>query len=291
MSEKFEKEKINKTSAESSEQQAEFELERPNDHEKRIVHNTEELINAIKEKFFPRTIKETAKLHERFNVNVGKVMEELRLEELDKNLFPLNTDKQLLYLENGKDTWFENVKNYWYNKNNYDKQRLEYYKGKKFSDLEKKLFDAIDLGKAIQLHHNATKVFPYLVGKIVETDNILKENILKSIDYERGGSHTLECPDYLTPRDKTIKDYHPLLMPFKDILTQLENQGTKELPDWLREQGEMAGYSTVYQDMIKTVQLLAEKSGDDADTRMKEFAIIEKKIHKEQSDADAPHSK
>jgi hypothetical protein len=185
-----------------------------------------------------------------------------------KKMFEINENRKLLYLSSGLENWRESVKNYFFNRGNknyvlssfiprefqpewYDEdnieEQLERYINNGYSEnghqIPKEL-GSIDwhfyrILKKIKTIGFQTDILETAHKKLLETAG-------KLIQFKSAGR---EYPEDLIPKDKSVRKVNPLVEPFIAELKELEATGETKLPDWLAEQGKMAGYSAYLQDL------------------------------------------
>jgi len=256
------------------------------------VRNTDEAIAAIKEGlYFWRTplwktkTEEALAFESTFGVDIEKIRRDANIERL-RGEFSENEGRELIYLSSGPERWFENVNNYWYegkdkdqdvfqdNRVYYRKMHNQYPK----TSLEKKLLDCMgpaEGGIGTVLHqepkdiaawhielgdfNSAIKKDPRIPAEFLIDIDSFDENVHNDM-LRKASSHRAKISDEFQPKDKTPREYHPLLEPFRDILEQLKKEGATELPEWLRQQGKMAGESAAYQNIAVFLKGWIEKN-------------------------------
>lgn len=246
-----------------------------------VVTNAEEATKATQEDFYTRGIMVEGELNKSFGINVHKIQREVNVRRL-KERFSENKDRDLIYSSEGLDNWSEDVNNYWFNRSEYNQ------KGHALVGLEKQLLEIINHGTALILHQDPKdmKAIAFMIHSFnseVEKDSRIPKNflldikeyseILSKITYKSDGD---EVPDSRHPKNTEIREYHPLLEPFRQTLEKLSAEGATELPGWLKQQGEMAGYSAAYQDIpvqFKNWMEKAQKIETDYEAYIKENGI------------------
>jgi hypothetical protein len=228
--------------------------------EKISTKNIKEIETKIDEGY---SIRGTAGDYERLKtlgINASKINYEAEVRKM-KKLFELNTERDLLYLTDGIEHWTENVKNYWYNGSSYKSDASEIMNS---GGLRAELMEKIGKGLYTIPHTDSKDLKGYqsmlesFLNKIGDTgyDLTTFKNIAnefnEKIAYPASYESSLSTPEKditfrnINLKDKSKKAIHPLLEPFLDEINKLEAIGIKELPDWLAEQGIMAGYSADY---------------------------------------------
>jgi hypothetical protein len=248
-----------------------FTLYKGTKREEMVVSNTDEAIKAILDGFYFRNTpwhKDTPEVKDfesTFNINIRQVRRDKDLKTINE-MFLENEHRELLYLSEGLDKWFEDVNSYFYNRNylEYDKKIWTEFPPE---SLERKLLNAIDFGKSGILHQDPKDISAKIEyyrdfnseiekkpeipeGFLLDTDT-LQENCVSDMLRMAEGRilwKNKKIPDRLLPNEEGIKEYHPLLKHFDKIIDKLKAEGATELPSWLIEQGEMAGVSAVYKD-------------------------------------------
>jgi hypothetical protein len=273
--------------------------------EKRLVRTAEEARESLNSGFGPQTLDDALGLR-KFGVDIHAISRKEEIERL-KNKFSANANRELIYLTGGLDNWFESVNNYWHNRHN-EKYNLSKCSPRPYRDmeigftgLEKQLFEKISRGHG-QIFHQDTKdvraTADYLdkfnKENLREEDNLdtkeFRENIVYEIGYksgERAFWQEENIPARLTPKNTAPKGYNPLLEPFRETIEKLKTEGVTELPDWLAEQGIMAGMSSVYQDIPLRLNQWMEKAAKSEaaqsylpKTYAENLLIIDKQVHR-----------
>jgi hypothetical protein len=310
MSEKFEP----KSSSEPTETDTPKSFTLSRGEEKIVVSSAEEATQALYGGFSPETFDGVRGLCRDFGVDVSKIQRELEVKRLEGR-FNENNNRELFYLSDGLEVWFENVNNYWYNYGK--KQGGEYAEMEKnLVGLEKQMLENIKRGMGLVQHQDTKdiKAKSIVIERFNKDVNVpesykidldeFKDQVVYEMEYRTSGKifwPDKKLPERLQPKDTSVKDYHPLLKPFKEVLVQLTKEGVTELPDWLKQQGEMAGLSSVYQNIpiqLNTWLEKAQKTRDEYDlyasessindkpylslpiTYAEDLAIIDRKIHR-----------
>jgi len=224
-----------------------------------MTKNIKEIIKKINEGYMTDTSEDYIVLED-IGINVIEINRKREVEKI-KKLFELNESKSLLYLKDGIDSWTESVKNYWYNVNGYYSDELIIEKSE---DIRAKLLKKIKEGLTVVPHTESKDFKSYqmtlerLLPEIKRTgydmtnfDKLLDDFIAKVVFpalYEKNSS--IEGRDSVFKNinlaEKATRAIHPLINPFLEEIEKLEVAGINDLPDWLAEQGVMAGYSADY---------------------------------------------
>jgi hypothetical protein len=245
---------------EQNEVKREFTLQRGS--EKVVVRNADEARHALYDGYILKGYSGWDEIEDTFGIKISEINREIKKQKL-KEKFSENINRELLYFSEGLDKWFEATNNYRYHFNEYRCKMNE----SGLTKLEIELLEIINKSRSLILHQDP-KDFGGMVFSLsafnneVKKDSRIPKQFLFDVDsfvdmsyemtYRNSGEilwNDKKIPDRLLPKDKSVREYNPLLEPFRKILMQLKDEGVTELPIWLKQQGEMAGLSAAYQNI------------------------------------------